>query len=107
MIAEQEARAATLKRIYDFDPPVVELLMDLGALGSMSQASFIVGDRQLDLWVVLDPWSLKDEERVYRLDLKYRKAKGRADLDIHVVSDEDAKRGVIPPADFVIGRRED
>lgn len=107
MLAErQTSDAADLKSIRDYDPATVDLLVHLGAISSVKKIAFLTCDRQVDVWVMLDPWSLEDEERVYRLDLTYRRAKGRGDFDIHVVPVSAAGDGSLPTPDFVIDVRD-
>lgn len=93
------------KTIHDFDPPMAQFLVNLGAIESMERVAFRICDRQVDVWVMLTTRSLEDEERIYRLDYEYRRAGGRADIDLHVISLDRTDPALLPETDFVIERQ--
>jgi hypothetical protein len=99
--------AGTPKTILDFDPPMAQFLVNLGAMPSVGRVAFRACERQLEVWVMLSPWSLKDEERVYRLDHEYRRTGGRGDIDVHVMPLDRVNEGTLPAVDFIIERAPD
>jgi hypothetical protein len=90
--------------ILDYDPPMAHFLVNLGAIELVERIAFRTCDRQMDVWVMLKERSLPAEEQIYRLDYEYRRAGGRADIDLHVVSLDRTDPGVLPAPDFVVER---
>jgi hypothetical protein len=83
---------------------MAQFLVNLGAIDTVERIAFRTCDRQVDVWVMLSTRSLEAEERIYRLDHAYRKAGGRADIDLHVISLDRTDPSVLPEPDFVVER---
>ena len=97
----------TPRSLLDFDPPMAQFLVNLGAISSLERIGFRSDEQQLDMWVMLRPLSLEDEERVYRLDYEYRRSGGRSDVHVHVLGLDRLDPEALPDVDGVIERSRD